>query len=96
MPSRSMAGRTSSKKQRYCSVTRPRTVWLMCSSCSIGGMRSAPEPWAIRASTFIATIFVPLFFTITASLRKRDIDQAASRAQAAQPADTKHTEEGAQ
>ncbi|HEX4329972.1 MAG TPA: multidrug efflux RND transporter permease subunit [Burkholderiales bacterium] len=48
------------------------------------------------ASTFIATIFVPLFFTITASLRKRDIDEAASRAQAAQPADTKHTEEGAQ
>jgi multidrug efflux pump subunit AcrB len=48
------------------------------------------------ASTFIATIFIPLFFTMTATLRKRDQDNAAARAKAAQPADTLHTEEGAQ
>jgi len=47
------------------------------------------------ASTFVATIFIPLFFTMTASLRKRDVQEAAARAQAAQPADTLHTEEGA-
>jgi len=47
------------------------------------------------AATFVATIFIPLFFTMTASLRKRDQQEAAARAQAAQPADSLHTEEGA-
>ena len=31
-------------RQRYCSATSWRTVSLMRSSCSRGGMRSAPEP----------------------------------------------------
>jgi hydrophobe/amphiphile efflux-1 (HAE1) family protein len=48
------------------------------------------------ASTFIATVFIPLFFVMTASLRKRDIEHAQARARAAQPADSAHTEEGAQ
>jgi hydrophobe/amphiphile efflux-1 (HAE1) family protein len=48
------------------------------------------------AATFIATIFVPLFFTMTATLRKRDQKDAENRAAAATPADARHTEEGAQ
>ncbi|HEY4370926.1 MAG TPA: multidrug efflux RND transporter permease subunit [Burkholderiales bacterium] len=48
------------------------------------------------ASTFIATIFVPLFFTMMATMRKRDLQDAELRATAAKPADLTHTEEGAQ
>jgi len=47
------------------------------------------------AATFIATIFVPLFFTMTASLRKRDVKAANDAAVAATPPGTTTTEEGA-